>query len=64
MKKNIKRRLLNLGSNIKTNILCAFLSSNFFKKERKLSKTLQISFLMLQAKQINVGATLESSPIM
>jgi hypothetical protein len=29
-----------------------FLSSNFFKKERNLSKTPQTSFLMLEAKQI------------
>ncbi len=64
MKKNIKWKLLNLGSNIKANILCVFFSSNLFKKERKLFKTPQTSFLMLQAKQINLGATFESSSIM
>ncbi len=63
MKEDTKQRFLNLESNIRANILCVFLSSNFFKKERKLSRTPQTSFLMLEAKQINSRATLESSSI-
>ncbi len=63
MKEDINRRLLNLGSNIKANILCVFLSLNFFEKERKLFKTPQTSFLMLKAKQINSSATSKSSSI-
>ncbi len=64
MKEDTKWKLLNLGSNnIKVNIICAFLSSNFFKKERKMSKTPQTSFLMLEAKHINSSATLKSSSI-
>ncbi len=48
---------LNFVSNIKTNILCVFLLSNFFKKERKLFTTPETSFLMLEAKQFNSSAT-------
>jgi hypothetical protein len=33
MKEDIKLKLFNFKSNIKVNILCDFLSSNFFKKE-------------------------------
>jgi hypothetical protein len=53
----------NLGSNIRANILCVFFSLNFFKKEKQLSKTLQISFQMLKAKQINSSVKLEFSSI-
>ncbi len=35
----------------------------FFKKERKISKTLQTSFLMFEAKQINSNATTKSSSV-
>ncbi len=64
MKKDIKLRFLNLRSNIKINILCDFFSSNFFKKENKLSRSPQTSFLMLEAKQINSSATTKSSSVM
>ncbi len=57
MKEDTKRRLLNLGSNIRANVLCVFLSSNFLKKERKLFRTPQTFFLMLEAKQIHSSAT-------
>jgi hypothetical protein len=63
MKKDIEQRFLNLGSNIRAHILCVFLSSNLFKKERKLSKIVQTFVIMLEAKQINSSATLESSYI-
>ncbi len=63
MKENTKWKLLNFEFNIRTNILCAFHSSNFFKKERKLSKTPQTSFLMLEAKYINSSGTPKSSSI-
>ncbi len=46
-------RVLNLGSNIKGSILWAFLSSYYFKKERKKSKTWTTSFFMLEAKHDN-----------
>jgi hypothetical protein len=36
---------------------------NFFKKESKLPKTSQSFILVLEAKQINSGVTLESSSI-
>ncbi len=42
----------DFGSNIRANILCDFLSSNFFKKEIKLSRTPQTLFLKLEAKQL------------
>jgi len=60
MKEDTKWRLLNLGFNIKDNILCVFFSYISIK-ERKESKSLHIFFLMLQAKVINSIATLESS---
>ncbi len=56
-KKESNWRLLNFGFNIKANILCAFVSSKNFKKERKLFKTPQTSFLMLRDKQINSNVT-------
>jgi len=43
-------RVLSQRTNIKGNILWAFLSSYFFKKERKKSKTWIRSFFMLEAK--------------
>ncbi len=46
-------RVLNLRSNIKGSILWAFLSSYFFKNERKKSKTWTTSFFMLEAKHDN-----------
>ncbi len=63
MKEYTKQRYLNLGSNIKSNILCVFILSIFFKKERNLYKIPQTSFLMLKAKQINSSATQKSSSI-
>jgi hypothetical protein len=45
-----KRRLLNVMSNIKEGILCVFFSSYVLKNERKKSKTLNTSNLMLEAK--------------
>jgi len=56
-------RLLNLGCNIKENILWAFFSSIFFKKERKDSNTTQTSFLMLDAKKVNSSTIIDSSSI-
>jgi hypothetical protein len=35
MKEDIKQRLLNLGSNIRTNILCALLSSKEIQEGKK-----------------------------
>jgi len=61
MKRDTKWKSLNLGFNIRANILGVFLSSYFFKKERKLSKTLQTTFLMLEVKQINSSAKAKSS---
>jgi hypothetical protein len=62
IKEDIKQRLLNLGSNIKDNILWVFFSY-FLKNEKKESNTIQTFFLMLEAKQINSKATIESSSI-
>ncbi len=55
--------LLNLGSNIKDNMLCVLFPSYFFKNERKPSKTPHISLLMLDANNDNSRATIESSSI-
>jgi hypothetical protein len=63
MKEDTDERFLNLGSNIRVNILCVCFSLNLFKKERKLSKTSQISFQMLKAKQINLNVKSEFSSI-
>jgi hypothetical protein len=52
-KEDTKKKIINLGSNIRAKTLCAFLLSNFFKKEKKLSRTPQNSFPMLKVKQIN-----------
>jgi hypothetical protein len=57
---NTSQWFLNLGSNIKENILWAFFSSNIFKKENKDSNTTHISFLMLNAKEVNSSTTIDS----
>jgi hypothetical protein len=48
---------------MRANILYDFLSLNFLKKERKLFRTPQTSFLMLEAKQINSSATPKKIPL-
>ncbi len=58
-----KQKLLNLRSNIKESILWVFFFSNFLNKERKNSNTTQISFLMLDAKEINTSTIIDSSSI-
>jgi hypothetical protein len=58
-----RQRLLDLGSNIKENILWAFFSPIVFKKKRKDSNTTQTSFLILNAKEINSTTTIDSSSI-
>jgi hypothetical protein len=64
MKEDIKLKLLNFRSNIKGNILCDFLSLNFFKKDKKISRSPQTSFFNLEIKQINSSATTKSSSVM
>jgi hypothetical protein len=48
-----KRRLLNLGSNIKNNILFVFFFSYVLQNERKESKTPNTFNLMLETKVVN-----------
>jgi hypothetical protein len=60
IKEDTKRRFLNLGLNIKDKILRVFFSI-FFQKGKKKSNNIQIFFLLLEIKQINSRATLDSS---
>jgi len=48
--KDLKPRVLNLGSNIKENILWNFFFSYFLEKKFKNSKLQQLFFLMLETK--------------
>jgi hypothetical protein len=54
-----RQKLLNLGCNIKENILRAIFSSSFFKKEKKNFNTTQTSILMLDAKEANSSTTID-----
>jgi len=56
-------KFLNLGFNIKENILRALFSLSFFKKERKDFNTTQTSIPMLDAKEVNSSTTIDSSSI-
>jgi hypothetical protein len=56
-------RLLNLGPDIRDNILCDLFSSYFLKNERKPSQTPYIFLLMLDASNDNFKATTISSSI-
>jgi hypothetical protein len=49
----IRQRLLNLGSCIKANMLCAFFSSYVFINKRKESKSPNTFDLMFEAKLVN-----------
>jgi hypothetical protein len=49
----IRQRFLNLRSNIKDNMLCAFFSSYVLKNERKKYKTPNTFDLMLEARVVN-----------
>jgi len=56
-------RLLNLGPDIRDNMLCDLFSSYFLKNERKPSQTPYIFLLMLDASNDNYKATTISSSI-
>jgi hypothetical protein len=56
-------KLLNLGSNIRDNMLCALFLSYFLKNERKPSKMPHTFLLILDANNDNFWATIESSSI-
>jgi hypothetical protein len=56
-------KLLNLGYNIRDNMLCVLFPSYFLKNERKPSKMPHTSLLMLDANNHNSWATIESSLI-
>jgi hypothetical protein len=63
MNEDTRQRILNLGSNIKENILWALFFKFFFKKERKDFSTTQTPFLMLEAKKVNSSTIIDSSSI-
>jgi hypothetical protein len=56
-------RLLNLGSNIKDNMLCVLFPSYFKNNERKPSKMPHISLPMLNVNNDNSQVITESSSI-